>query len=727
MGREWRRHALRKCFLFVGDGISSFLGRVWDFRRVVVILGGPGSCLLIARYGEDHLDTVKVFRMGGVLSWMAIWWLTEAVPAPITALLPLALFPVTGILAADTVAKAYWNDIVVLYFGSLVVALCIERWKVHRRLALKLLLSLGSRVTSPRLLLLGFIGCTGILSMFMSNTATSIMMVPMAVAVLHKVRQRNSDGDSFPMHTLTLASQGNLPTHEEKPEPAEAESADDPNTLLHDAVIPLHPEEIPQVHLHPDRVGGGGGTGGIASMMKMNGEGGKESMAAHDPHVVQHAFVALPLTREDDRPDFIQMAEEDLGIGQGAGEGKGDVEGGKVDGEGGDQDECMTPTPGNDSGTEGGFMSFSDKMVKSRLAEMDDPVTQYCRAIVLGIAYSASIGGMGSLTAAGPNLILAGTFSKMFPEAPRISYLSWLAFGFPLAVILLGILWGVLSFIYCPPVTVPLIQAALDRSVLEREYNRLGPMKFAEKASLFVFVLLSFLWLTRNPGGQYSGWGSYFVDQAAVGDGTASAFCAILLFITPSFSGKPWQMLMDWETCRTMPWDIVLLLGGGFALSAGVTSSGLAAWIGDHVNSLHSVPAFFIPPVVALAVSFGTEFTSNNATATVLLPLLAGLSLSMDRHPLLLMLPATLACSLAFMLPIATAQNAVAYSTGFLKLRHLLLPGFFLNIMGILLITISVPTLGEYIFSVLDDPTKAQWYSDAKAGLFPQVNSTVIP
>eukprot|EP00271_Cylindrocystis_brebissonii_P000618 TRINITY_DN10752_c0_g1_i2.p1 TRINITY_DN10752_c0_g1~~TRINITY_DN10752_c0_g1_i2.p1 ORF type:complete len:685 (-),score=85.39 TRINITY_DN10752_c0_g1_i2:632-2686(-) len=473
MGREWRRHALRKCFLFVGDGISSFLGRVWDFRRVVVILGGPGSCLLIARYGEDHLDTVKVFRMGGVLSWMAIWWLTEAVPAPITALLPLALFPVTGILAADTVAKAYWNDIVVLYFGSLVVALCIERWKVHRRLALKLLLSLGSRVTSPRLLLLGFIGCTGILSMFMSNTATSIMMVPMAVAVLHKVRQRNSDGDSFPMHTLTLASQGNLPTHEEKPEPAEAESADDPNTLLHDAVIPLHPEEIPQVHLHPDRVGGGGGTGGIASMMKMNGEGGKESMAAHDPHVVQHAFVALPLTREDDRPDFIQMAEEDLGIGQGAGEGKGDVEGGKVDGEGGDQDECMTPTPGNDSGTEGGFMSFSDKMVKSRLAEMDDPVTQYCRAIVLGIAYSASIGGMGSLTAAGPNLILAGTFSKMFPEAPRISYLSWLAFGFPLAVILLGILWGVLSFIYCPPVTVPLIQAALDRSVLEREYNRL--------------------------------------------------------------------------------------------------------------------------------------------------------------------------------------------------------------------------------------------------------------
>eukprot|EP00897_Mesotaenium_endlicherianum_P009956 jgi/Mesen1/898/ME001156S00136 len=278
----------------------------------------------------------------------------------------------------------------------------------------------------------------------------------------------------------------------------------------------------------------------------------------------------------------------------------------------------------------------------------------------------------------------------MFPEAPRISFMHWLGFGLPLALVFMLALWGVLCLCYCPADTLPVIRTALDRSVLEQEYNRLGPMKFAEKAVIADFLILSLLWVTRMPGGQIKGWGYLFEDEHAVGDGTASALMAIMLFVIPACSGKPWQMLMDWETCRTMPWDIVLLLGGGFALSAGVTASGLAAWIGDHMSSLHQLPPLLIAPVVSIFVMFGTEFASNNATATVILPILGGLALSTDRHPLLLMLPATLACSLAFMLPIATAPNAVAYSTGFLKMRHLLIPGLFLNLIGVLLISLDL-------------------------------------
>lgn len=697
MSVSWFVNYVRAFGVAVSELVLFALFGLWEYRKVLTIVSGPAAAFLISIIGKDkNEEDVKVQRMGGILLWMAIWWLTEAVPAPITSLLPLSLFPLTGILYADEVAKAYWNDIVVLYFGSLVVALAIERWKVHRRLALGLLLSFGSRVTNPRLLLLGFIGCTGILSMFMSNTATSIMMVPMAVAVLHKVR-RNANG--IAMYEIALANRSSSNRSNSLPEEGETKASHvegEPDSPLHAAMIPLRPEDNLQVN-----------------------DSGPDNKDSRKQEYQQHSFVALPFGGDENWPEQSKNDEE---AHEGSSTGMSDGEFLENDHE----DENVGIEGELENGDRLMTGRKSDKVVKSRLADLNDPVTQYCRAIVLGIAYSASIGGMGSLTSAGPNLILAGTFSRMFPEAPRISYLDWLAFGLPLSLVFLFILWTILCIIFCPPVSVPVIRAALDRSVLEQEYARLGPMKFAEKAVLCDFVVLSLLWLTRNPGGGVLGWGMLFENDKAVGDGTASAFCAIVLFVIPSMSGKPWQMLMDWETCRTMPWDVVLLLGGGFALSAGVTSSGLAAWIGDHVSSLHRVPALCIPPLLAFVVTFGTEFTSNSASATIILPLLASLSLSMGRHPLLLMLPATIACSFAFMLPIATAQNAVAYSTGFLKLRHLLLPGIFLNLIGVLLIGLTIPTLGQSIFGLLNDPSKFQWYEDAKEGLLPS-NSTSAP
>eukprot|EP00271_Cylindrocystis_brebissonii_P020775 TRINITY_DN7040_c0_g5_i1.p1 TRINITY_DN7040_c0_g5~~TRINITY_DN7040_c0_g5_i1.p1 ORF type:complete len:777 (-),score=150.66 TRINITY_DN7040_c0_g5_i1:36-2096(-) len=333
----------------------------------------------------------------------------------------------------------------------------------------------------------------------------------------------------------------------------------------------------------------------------------------------------------------------------------------------------------------------------------------YSKAVVLAIAYSASIGGMATLIGTGPNLVLSGVWRHLFPDAPPITFFDWFTFGFPLAMLFLLILWACLCVWYCPGSDQTAVASALDMKIVMEEYRQLGPLSFAERVVLIDFMVLACLWMTRSIGekgeGEYVGWSGLFHDR--VDDGTVAIAAALLLFFIPSRRAVG-EKILEWSMVGELPWPIVLLLGGGFALSAGVTSSGLAAWIGSHLHGLHFLPPLLLVPSVALLVVICTEFSSNAATATVFLPILAQVAISIGCHPLLLMLPATCACSFAFMLPIATPPNAIAYATGYLQMRDMVIPGMVLNVIGIGLLTLFVPSLGNFIWE-FEEANEFQW------------------
>ncbi|CAK9272566.1 unnamed protein product [Sphagnum jensenii] len=342
------------------------------------------------------------------------------------------------------------------------------------------------------------------------------------------------------------------------------------------------------------------------------------------------------------------------------------------------------------------FQDEDDTLVDPEKAKKDFSV-----AVVLAITYATAIGGLATLTGCGPNLVLPGIYSGRFPEAPRVTYMKWIMFALPLVLPFLLLEWFLLCWIFCPLSSVPIIEAKLSRSVVEQEYLALGPMRFAEKFIASEFAALVVLWCTKTLG-NYPGWGAFFNELP--GEGTVSVMMGIIPFLVPSKEAEG-EKLMDWNTCKKLPWDVMLLLGGGFALSAGIQGSGLATSIANNMEVLHAVPYFLLTPVIALIVAITTEFSSNSATATLFLPLLAEVAISIGWHPLLLMIPATFSCSFAFMLPIATPPNAIAHSTGYLKSADMLIPGLILKAAGIVLLTILTPTLGGLVYD-LNQPVK---------------------
>ncbi|KAG0610753.1 hypothetical protein M758_7G088600 [Ceratodon purpureus] len=532
----------------------------WYYENFA-IAAGPLAGLLayfIFLTDQDHVQqgSQKLAAMFAILLWICVWWMTEAVPIAITALLPLFLFPLLQISTADAVAKAYMNDTISLFLGSFILALAVQKYNCHKRLALKTLLVFGGEKMDPRTLLLGFCAGPAFVSMFMSNTAVAVMMIPMAVGVVQKVQNSPLDAPSDP----SVEASRN-PKHQKSP-----------------------------------------------------------------------------------------------------------------------------------SDEESGYREIESGETSSQFA--NKALSKYSKGVVLAVGYAVGVGGMTTLTGTGPNLVFSGIFRSLFPKAEPVTYTQWLMFGFPLGVFFLLLLWFILCVMYCPTAAVPVVSASLSRSTIQKEYDSLGAMDSAEKTVVSLFTVLAFLWMTRATNGDVPGWGSYFHGYAD--DGTVSILMAMFLFILP-FRG---QKLMNWADCKKLPWDIVLVLGGGFALADGIRQSGLSEWIAAHLDFLHSIPFLLITPSVAVIVAIVTEFTSNNATATIFLPLLAEVSLNLNIHPLFLMVTATLASSFSFMLPIATPPNAVAYTAGKLRMTDLAIPGFLLKCTGIFLLSVLMPTLGNVVFNL---------------------------
>ncbi|KAK5610014.1 hypothetical protein CRENBAI_022387 [Crenichthys baileyi] len=553
-------------------------------------------------------------RCGYVIILMALYWCTECMPLAVTALLPVVLFPMMGIMKAGDVSIEYLKDSNMLFMGGLLVAIAVEHWNLHKRIALRVLLLVGVR---PSLLMIGFMIVSAFLSMWISNTATTAMMLPIAHAVLQQLQVTEARAEEQDLQT---AAEDNLGFELESKEEITDEKKPDTKLQLENGVVQ------PQVTQEP-------------------------------------------------------------------------------------------------------MQEFGRKAMEAKY----DLLT---KGMSLSVCYSASIGGTATLTGTTPNLILKGQMDKLFPgNGDVINFASWFGFAFPNMVLMLAISWLWLQFMFlgfnlkksfgCG------VKSDRDKeayAVMRGEYKKLGGMKFAEGAVLTIFILLVLLWFTREPG-FIPGWATVLFnkDDAFVSDGTVAVFMSMLFFIIPSRlptfgsygfteAGKRIKAppaLLNWQVVHErMPWNIILLLGGGFALAAGSEISGLSKWLGESLAPLQKIPPFAISILLSLLVATFTECSSNTATTTLFLPILASMATAIQLHPLYVMLPCTIAASLAFMLPVATPPNAIAFSFGNLKVVDMVRAGFMLNIIGILCINLGINTWGYAMFNMGTFP---QWANNTQS------------
>ncbi len=494
-----------------GDGANTGLAR-WALVVTPVVALAFGAFVDLVPGKPEATLTAAVAIV------MATWWITGALPLAATSLLPLVLFPLMGIMDAKAVSMQYLSDVTFLFMGGFLVALAMERWDLHRRMALRMMLWFGVK---PRLLLLGFLAPTFFITMWITNSAATMMMLPIAVSI-------------------------------------------------------------------------------VAS-----------------------------------------LAEQ-----------------------------------------------LEAKMLR-----------RFAAGLFLGIAYSASIGGAATLIGTPTNLAFVRTLSIVFPGAPEVTFSEWFLLAFPMALLLEIVLWGVLCVMSCPRG----MKVEIDPGTIRAHYDALGPMTYAQKVLLAAFASMALLWFTRagfDLGAvKIPGWAQLFPVPKYVSDGTVGMTIALLLFMIPARDGTG-AKLLNWDVARRLPWDVVLLFGGGFALAQGFVESGLSEWVGGELQLLGGLPPLVVVLLIATTVCFLSELTSNVATAEMVLPILGALAVVIGVHPFLLMIPATLSASFAFMLPAGTPPNAIVYATGKIKMREMIGAGFVLNWAGIVIVTGITALLGQAVFGL---------------------------
>ncbi|RVE63416.1 hypothetical protein OJAV_G00135850 [Oryzias javanicus] len=627
------------------------LQQVWRLRGVFILVCSPFLLLPMA------VSTTEA-ACAYVIALMAVYWCTEVLPLAVTALLPTILFPMLGIMESKDVCMQYLKDTNMLFVGGLMVAVAVEHWNLHKRIALRVLLLVGVR---PALLMLGFMGVTAFLSMWISNTATTAMMVPIVQAVLDQLKGKVGPAASS-------SSQSQATTLQKK-----------------------HPE-----------------TKSSITPTSASEEGVREQVQVPDSSEENATKLS---------PEQEVMSQDPK------------------------DEEVVKPTPQDKPPSDGSravVLNLGNAGTGTELEELtdeEDESRRVSKGLLLCVCYAASIGGTATLTGTGPNLVLVGQMSQLFPQnADVINFASWFVFAFPTMVLMLTLAWFWLQFLYigsnlwsiwgCGSVPSEKEKAAYE--VIREEYDRLGPMSYGEGSVLALFVLMVVLWFTRDPRFM-DGWATHTFNTNAefVTDATVSLFVSVLLFVLPSepplylccwkscdsesqASPGPAPPLLTWQvTQKKMPWNIVLLLGGGFALAKGSEVSGLSRWLGAQMTPLHSIPPWAIAIILCLLIATFTECASNVATATLFLPILASMSQSIGVNPLYVMIPCTLSASFAFMLPVATPPNAIVFSSGFLKVSDMAKTGVVMNIIGIGCISLAINTWGRVLFALDSFPSWA--------------------
>ena len=435
-----------------------------------------GLCLAVIMAALEQPEAIVITA---VVAWLCMaWWIFEPLPIPVTSLLPIAVFPISGVLTPEQVGASVGSPLIVLLLGGFLLSRGMESTGAHHRIALSVVNLVGGH--KPRRLVLGFMIAGALLSMWISNTASILMLMPVALAVLASCSDRNS--------------------------------------------------------------------------------------------------LAAPL--------------------------------------------------------------------------------------LLGLAWSCSIGGLGTPIGTPPNLILVQVYEEN--TAQTISFAQWMSWGMPVVMTLLPLAWW-------------WVTRAVPRE-LDIQVPAVGPWRSAERRVLVVFGLTAVAWITRAE--PFGGWQTW-LGLPAANDASVALLAVVALFVVRDDQGEP---LIDWAKASQIPWGVLLLFGGGICLARAFVASGLSAQVGDALTAVAALPVFAMMLLLALAVTFLTEATSNTATTALLMPVLAAVALAVEIDPLWLMVPAAMSASCAFMLPVATAPNAVVFGSGELPIRRMVREGFALNLIGALLI-----------------------------------------
>jgi len=508
-------------------------------KQAIILIAGIIAFAILILMPQPEGMTAEGQSLLAVVILMAIWWMGEGTSISITALLPIILFPALGIMSSKDVSINYTNHLVFLFLGGFMIALAMEKWNFHKRIALWIISFIG---TDLKFIILGFMTASAFLSMWISNTATTMMMLPVAMAVVIQI-----SNESY-----------------------------------------------------------------------LNG--------------VRDANTAKTI-------------KESLGL-----------------------------------------------------------------VLMLGLAYSASIGGVGTLIGTPPNIVFAGLYKNLYPEYDEIGFFQWMTMAIPLVILFIPLVWLYLCRFVA---TVPMqkIEFCKDKpNVIKDELKALGKMSRAEKIIATVFFSTALLWVFRKPIslGNYSipGWSDLFENPNLLHDSTVAMTMGVLLMLLPvnflkgkTLNGKKEFFILDWETVQSkVPWGTLLLFGGGFALASGFSQTHLDQWIGSHFTNIGALPFILIILTICVAITFLTELTSNTATATMILPIIGATAIAASYHPLLLMIPATVSASFAFMLPVATPPNAIVHGSGWVTINKMSKAGIYLNILGAILVTATVYLLVEKIY-----------------------------
>jgi sodium-dependent dicarboxylate transporter 2/3/5 len=325
-------------------------------------------------------------------------------------------------------------------------------------------------------------------------------------------------------------------------------------------------------------------------------------------------------------------------------------------------------------------------------------------AVMLGIAFAASIGGVATLIGTPTNLIFSGIMDKLFPLAPKISFFTWLKVGIPILIIFLPLIWYYLTFYFKIKGSIP-----GNKELIDQELRSMGKMSAGEKRVMYIFIFATLGWVFREgfiiDQTVIPGWGSLLGVSKYVQDSTVGMFGALLLFMLPS--GKDKKRLLDWKSASQVPWGVGVIVGGGYALAASFKTTGLADWIGLRLAFVSGYPTLIVLFIVVAAVLLFTEMNSNTATANIFLPVLASIAVAGSVNPILLMLPATFACSFVFIMPAGTGPNTVIFASNKLTVADMAKSGVWLKLISMILLPLVLYFLMIYVLGI--DPALPAW------------------
>lgn len=584
-----------------------FFTKLWTFRKILIIVLTPLLLLPLPLL----IDT-KEARCAYTLFVVAVYWLTEAMPLAVTALIPALMFPLFGIMKSKTVASAYFKDFHLLLIGVVCLATSIEKWNLHKRIALRMVMLVG---VNPGWLMMGFMISSAFLSMWLSNTSTAAMVMPIVEAVIQQILNAEAEVNAMQMENMDGTSNLGLQLDEDEVKHENNTEAVS-NGVEHNTVCKIDPEDT-----SPQR--------------------------------------SVP------KPEM-----------------------------------------------EGKYISKKDQMM--------------CKGMSLCIAYSCTIGGLSTITGTSTNLIFAEHFNNRYPDCQCINFGTWFVLTFPITIIILILSWVWLHWLYLGFDFSGMFRCAKDKSekekasakIINNEYKQLGSISNQELVTLVIFILMALLWFTRDPG-FVPGWSSLFPQYKGYAtDSTAALILGLLFFIIPanmstnSSCGKKndlsYTTLITWKEFQScMPWEIALLVGGGFALAQGTEDSGLSAWVGSKLTPLGSLPIWVTIAVSSLIVTSVTEVASNPATITIFLPILSPLAEAINVNPLYILIPTTLCTSFAFLLPVANPPNAIVFTYGHLQVIDMVKAGLGVNIIGVLAVMLGVRVWGVPLFDLETYPSWA--------------------